>query len=67
MPKPFTTHPGSGMHTHVSLFEGDQNAFYEAGAEYQLSQTGRQFIAGVLEHAPRSASSPTSGSTPTSG
>jgi glutamine synthetase len=52
MPKPFTTHPGSGMHTHVSLFEGDQNAFYEAGAEYQLSQTGRRFIAGVLKHAP---------------
>jgi glutamine synthetase len=51
MPKPFTTHPGSGMHTHVSLFEGDRNAFYEAGAEYQLSKTGRQFIAGVLRHA----------------
>ena len=51
MPKPFTTHPGSGMHTHVSLFEGDQNAFYEAGSEYQLSKTGRQFIAGIL--APR--------------
>jgi glutamine synthetase len=52
MPKPFTTHPGSGMHTHVSLFEGDENAFYEAGAEYQLSTTGRQFIAGILHHAP---------------
>jgi glutamine synthetase len=51
MPKPFTTHPGSGMHTHVSLFEGDRNAFYEAGAEYQLSRTGRQFIAGMLTHA----------------
>jgi glutamine synthetase len=51
MPKPFTTHPGSGMHTHVSLFEGDQNAFFEAGAEYQLSKVGRQFIAGVLHHA----------------
>jgi glutamine synthetase len=51
MPKPFTTHPGSGMHTHVSLFEGDRNAFFEAGAEYQLSATGRQFIAGVLRHA----------------
>lgn len=50
MPKPFTDHPGSGMHTHVSLFEGDENAFYEAGAEYQLSKTGRAFIAGVLEH-----------------
>src|SRR5215210_6850004 len=51
MPKPFTTHPGSGMHTHVSLFEGDRNAFFEAGAQYQLSKTGRQFIAGVLRHA----------------
>jgi glutamine synthetase len=39
------------MHTHVSLFEGDQNAFYEAGSEYQLSKVGRQFIAGVLAHA----------------
>ena len=52
MPKPYTTHPGSGMHTHVSLFEGDENAFYEAGAEYQLSSTARRFIAGVLHHAP---------------
>ncbi len=51
MPKPYTTHPGSGMHTHVSLFEGDRNAFFEAGAEYQLSKTGRQFIAGILRHA----------------
>jgi glutamine synthetase len=52
MPKPFTEHPGSGMHTHLSLFEGDRNAFYEAGAEYQLSRTGRAFIAGILHHAP---------------
>jgi len=35
----------------VSLFEGDRNAFYEAGSEYSLSKTGRQFIAGVLRHA----------------
>ncbi|HWV26187.1 MAG TPA: glutamine synthetase family protein [Aeromicrobium sp.] len=52
MPKPMTQHPGSGMHTHVSLFEGDENAFFEAGAEYQLSKIGRQFIAGVLAHTP---------------
>jgi glutamine synthetase len=51
MPKPFTGHPGSGMHTHVSLFEGDRNAFFEAGSQYQLSRTGRQFIAGILRHA----------------
>lgn len=51
MPKPLNNHPGSGMHTHMSLFEGDMNAFYEAGAEYQLSLTGRRFIAGLLRHA----------------
>ena len=52
MPKPFSAHPGSGMHTHVSLFEGDTNAFFDAGGQYQLSQIGRQFVAGVLTHAP---------------
>ncbi len=52
MPKPFSQYPGSGMHTHLSLFEGDANAFYEAGAQYQLSKIGRQFIAGLLKHAP---------------
>jgi glutamine synthetase len=51
MPQPFTQYPGSGMHTHLSLFEGDRNAFYEAGAEYQLSKVGRAFIAGLLRHA----------------
>jgi glutamine synthetase len=52
MPKPLSNHPGSGMHTHLSLFEGDRNAFHEAGAPYQLSKVGRQFIAGLLRHAP---------------
>ena len=51
MPKPFTDHPGSGMHTHVSLFEGENNAFYDASAEFNLSKTGRSFIAGILKHA----------------
>jgi glutamine synthetase len=52
MPKPFRDHPGSGMHTHLSLFEGDRNAFYEPGAPYQLSKVARSFIAGLLVHAP---------------
>jgi len=51
MPKPLNEHPGSGMHTHFSLFDGERNAFHEAGAEYQLSKTARQFIAGLLRHA----------------
>jgi glutamine synthetase len=51
MPKPFTEFPGSGMHTHLSLFEGDRNAFHEAGAEFHLSKVGRAFIGGLLRHA----------------
>jgi len=52
MPKPFAEHPGSGMHTHMSLFEGDTNAFFDQGQTYQLSTIGRQFVAGLLTHAP---------------
>jgi glutamine synthetase len=52
MPKPLSNHPGSGMHTHLSLFEGDVNAFYDASGQYQLSTIGRQFVAGLLRHAP---------------
>lgn len=52
MPKPFTNHPGSGMHTHFSLFEGDRNAFFDPAAKYHLSNVARQFIAGILRHAP---------------
>jgi glutamine synthetase len=52
MPKPLRDFPGSGMHTHLSLFEGEKNAFHEAGAPLQLSKIGRAFIAGLLRHAP---------------
>ena len=52
MPKPYTEHPGSGMHTHMSLFEGDTNAFFEPGSQYHLSKTAKHFIAGLLRHAP---------------
>lgn len=52
MPKPFTQHPGSGMHTHMSLFEGDTNAFFDASGQYHLSKTAKHFIAGLLRHAP---------------
>ena len=51
MPKPLSDAPGSGMHTHLSLFEGDANAFYEAGQEFNMSVTARQFAAGILYHA----------------
>src|SRR3954463_4252074 len=51
MPKPISGAFGSGMHTHLSLFEGDVNAFHDAGDPYGLSKVGQCFIAGLLHHA----------------
>ena len=51
MPKPFSNQPGSGMHTHVSLFEGDRNAFHNPEDPFELSETGKAFVAGLLFHA----------------
>ncbi|MCH7230764.1 glutamine synthetase family protein [Glycomyces sp. L485] len=52
MPKPFSDQPGSGMHSHMSLFEGEDNAFHDPGDEQRLSKTAKAFIAGLLRHAP---------------
>jgi glutamine synthetase len=52
MPKPIARVNGSGMHTHLSLFADGENAFHDADDEFNLSETARQFLAGVLEHAP---------------
>ena len=52
MPKPFSGINGSGMHTHQSLFKDGRNAFYDPDDEHYLSLTGKQFIAGLLRHAP---------------
>ncbi len=52
MPKPMEGVQGSGMHTHLSLWRGDDNAFYDADDEYGLSVTAKGFIAGLLRHAP---------------
>src|SRR4051812_8857563 len=51
MPKPFTEQPGSGMHTHLSLFEGERNAFHDSDDPMKLSKVGKAFIAGLLRHA----------------
>ncbi|HEY7630904.1 MAG TPA: glutamine synthetase, partial [Thermoleophilaceae bacterium] len=51
MPKPLFGENGSGMHTHQSLFQGDRNAFYDAGDQYFLSDVAKSFIAGQLRHA----------------
>jgi len=52
MPKPIAEINGSGMHTHLSMFQGGENVFYDADDEFNLSETAKQFLAGVLEHAP---------------
>ncbi len=52
MPKPFNNLHGSGMHTQMSLFRGDENAFVDPQDPQHLSPTGNQFLAGLLRHAP---------------
>jgi glutamine synthetase len=51
MPKPLAGVQGSGMHTHLSLFEGDTNAFYDADDPDGLSVVAKCFMAGLLRHA----------------
>lgn len=51
MPKPLRGVQGSGMHLHLSLFNGETNAFHDPDSEYSLSHVGRKFMAGLLYHA----------------
>jgi glutamine synthetase len=51
MPKPLEGVQGSGMHLHLSLFRGDENAFYDESDPYHLSVVAKQFMAGLLRHA----------------
>jgi glutamine synthetase len=52
MPKPIPRINGSGMHTHLSLFQDGENAFHDDDDEFNLSDTAKSFLAGILEHAP---------------
>jgi glutamine synthetase len=52
MPKPIAGINGSGMHTHLSLFENGDNAFHDESDEFNLSDTAYKFLGGILEHAP---------------
>ena len=51
MPKPMAGLNGSGMHTNLSLFKGEKNAFFDAEAPLHLTDTARNFLAGLLYHA----------------
>ncbi len=50
MPKPREGINGSGMHVHLSLFKDGENVFYDPDGDFGLSDTCRQFIAGVMHH-----------------
>ena len=51
MPKPLSGVQGSGMHTHLSLFRGETNAFVDPDRRHGLSEVAEGFIAGLLRHA----------------
>jgi glutamine synthetase len=52
-PKPWPDDVGSGAHIHFSLWDGaGRNVFYDPEAPDNLSEEGRQFMAGVLDHLP---------------
>ena len=51
MPKPLEGVQGSGMHVHLSLFRGDENAFHDGDDPYGLSDVAKSFMAGLLRHA----------------
>ncbi len=53
MPKPLAGVQGSGMHTHMSLFRGDANAFIDGDRSRPsgLSEIAEGFMAGLLKHA----------------
>lgn len=48
MAVPFTGASANGFHLHVSAFSGDDNALADGN---ELSETGRHFVGGLLEHA----------------
>jgi len=51
MPKPLFGENGSGMHTHMSLFKGDSNAFFDPNDEHYLTKEARGFIGGLMKYA----------------
>src|SRR5258706_3281865 len=51
MPKPLADQNGSGLHSHISLFRGESNAFFDGNDPMHLSAVARGFIAGLMRHA----------------
>ena len=51
MPKPISMDSGSGMHTNVSLWNKNINLFWDENDKDELSQIGRYFCGGIINHA----------------
>jgi glutamine synthetase len=53
-PHPFPELPGTGCHVHLSLWQDGENVLYDPadGGRYPLSDRGRHFVGGLLDHAP---------------
>ena len=53
MPKPFKGLTGSGCHAHISVWslDGKTNAFSDPSRELSLSDRGRSFLGGIMQHA----------------
>ena len=53
MPKPFKGLTGSGCHAHISVWDaaGKVNAFADPDKELGLSDRGRTFLGGIMQHA----------------
>jgi len=51
MPKPIYGAAGTGMHANISLFRGEENAFYDPGGANNISDLARFFVGGLIEHA----------------
>ncbi len=52
LPKWHADRVGSASHVHMSLWQNDDNAFYDANAEYGMSDLMKPFVAGIVHYAP---------------
>ena len=54
MPKPIEGLTGNGCHTHISVWDtaGNKNIFADENMDFGLSKTGKNFLGGIVNHAP---------------
>ena len=51
MPKPMFGDNGSGMHVHMSLWNGTNNLFFDKNGYALISESARWYIGGLIKHA----------------